>query len=68
MNLQSDLDKSAADLAFKISNLSSQLDEALNRLSTEIPNDYKILDEEISSNCDLNLGDLKSILKVITHF
>jgi hypothetical protein len=68
MNLQSDLDKSAADLAFKISNLSSQLDEALNRLSTEIPSDYKILDEEISSNCDLNLGHLKSILKVITHF
>jgi hypothetical protein len=65
---QQKLDKAAADLLFKITDLSLQLSEALDTLSTEIPNDYSILNEEIESNCDLNLGDLKSILKAITHF
>ena len=65
---QQKLDKAAADLFFKITDLSSQLSEALDTLSTEISNDYSILNEEIESNCDLNLGDLKAILKAITHF
>ena len=65
MATQSDLDKASADLAFKISELSTKLSEALDALSTD---DYSILNEEISSNCDLTLGDLKSILKAITNF
>ncbi|MBW4607576.1 MAG: hypothetical protein KME22_10210 [Hassallia sp. WJT32-NPBG1] len=65
MNLQSDLDKSAADLAFKIAELSTKLSETLDALTSK---DYSALDEEISSNCDLNLGDLKAILKAITDF
>ena len=65
---QEKLDKASADLLFKIADLSSQLSEALDTLSTDIPNDYSILNEEIESNCDLNLGDLKAILKAITHF